>query len=85
MCALRISFHNDTVFLARAKTFEEANTKLVEMMEREDGALNWAKSHRSSFEIDKMALIGFTRCRMKSPKHLRKTEVVQCPPIVIQG
>lgn len=50
---LKLSFHNDTVFLARAKSFKEANDILKELMTTTRGALDWAKSHHSMFEIDK--------------------------------
>ncbi len=82
---LKLSFHNDTVFLARAKMFEAANHQLMRMMTGSRGALDWAKSHKSIFEIDKTALICFTRCsEKKSPKGATNS-LVQGTPLTLNG
>ncbi len=63
---LKLLFHDNTVFLARDKTFEGAIKKLTKMMTGGDSTLDWAKSHHSIFEIDKTALICFTRCGQRA-------------------
>ncbi len=35
----KIAYHDDTVFLARGKNFEEASRMIIDMMTRENGAL----------------------------------------------
>ncbi len=79
---LRLSFHDDTVFLARAKTFDDANNILLNMMTTERGALQWAKSHHSLFEIDKTALICFTRRR---DRQSNKRGQLQGTPLTLEG
>ncbi len=82
---LKLSFHDDTVFLARAKTFEATNKELTRMMTDSDGALEWAKSHQSAFEIDKTALICFTRCQNMSGAQIGMTNTAKGVPLTIEG
>ncbi len=62
--AVQITFHDGAVWFLRAKSLR-AKTKLVEMMSASDGNLARAKSHRSTFEIEWTALIGFTTLRAR--------------------
>ncbi|KAG2073155.1 hypothetical protein BDR04DRAFT_966282, partial [Suillus decipiens] len=54
---LGLGFIDNIAFIARAKSFEEANRKLINIMEKPEGALSWSKAHRAEFKLDKMALI----------------------------
>ncbi|QRV80550.1 Reverse transcriptase from transposon X-element protein [Ceratobasidium sp. AG-Ba] len=47
---------------------KEAEEKLKNMMERDEGALKWAEMHTSEFALEKTALVGFTRSKEKKPK-----------------
>ncbi len=82
---LKLSFHDDTVFLARASSFKATNEELMRMMSGSDGALEWAKSHKSVFEIDKTALICFTRCRDPNRTKGPVSGSLQGAPITIDG
>ncbi len=82
---LKIAYHNDIVFLAREKMFKEALRKLKDMMTECEGALECAKTHKSLFEIDKMALIAFTCRREKDLIRATKTKKITCPSISILG
>ncbi|QRV94576.1 Reverse transcriptase from transposon X-element protein [Ceratobasidium sp. AG-Ba] len=58
---LASGFVDDIALLARAKSLEEANAKLVSMMDRPGGMREWATSHTCEHEYEKTALIGFSR------------------------
>ncbi|QRV80136.1 Reverse transcriptase from transposon X-element protein [Ceratobasidium sp. AG-Ba] len=68
---LAVGYIDDVALLTRAATMEEAEEKLRNMMEREGGALEWAKTHTSEFALEKTALVGFTRSKEKRPEPLQ--------------
>jgi ribonuclease HI len=58
---LAVGYIDDVALLARAKTMDAAIDRLKDLMERKGGALEWAEEFTSTFELDKTALVGFTR------------------------
>jgi hypothetical protein len=70
---LALAFVNDTAYIAIGPTFEDTHRTLKDMMERPNGALQWSRDHNSKFEVNKFALIDFTRSRTKAR-----------PPLTIQ-
>ena len=75
------AFIDDMVFLAIGPDFEKMHAILHDMLLCPTGAFEWAKSHNSSFELTKLALINFTRSSSKaatsSPLQL---PTIQIPP-----
>ena len=59
------AYVDDAILIATAKTFEEAHQMLVEMMTRLGGMIEWSKSHNSSVEYGKLALIDFSHHGVK--------------------
>ena len=82
---LGLGFIDDTAFATRGKDFEEANEKLREIMESDDGALAWGRRHEAEFKLDKMALICASRGRKPDPNNRGKSTPLPRPPIHIQG
>ncbi|QRV81763.1 Reverse transcriptase from transposon X-element protein [Ceratobasidium sp. AG-Ba] len=58
---LCIAYIDDITFLVTGKSAEENNVQLRRIMTRKGGALDWSRSHNSSFELDKTGLIHFSR------------------------
>lgn len=58
---LATAFVDDTTLLAADFDFEKTNAKLLNRMERPGGAIEWAARHHATFEIDKFALVHFSR------------------------
>ena len=56
-----VSFVDDTTITAEGKDLEDAFKKLENIMTRQKGALDWAKTHDCQFALDKFGLMGFTR------------------------
>jgi hypothetical protein len=59
------AYVDDAILMATAKTFEEAHCILKEMMTRAGGMIDWSKSHNSSIEYSKLALIDFSHHGVK--------------------
>jgi hypothetical protein len=70
MWELVVGYIDDVVLLVRASTMEEATGRIKEMVEREGGALDWAKRHTSDFGLEKTALIGFTKKKEQKAKEV---------------
>ncbi|KAG9120597.1 hypothetical protein FRC07_003847, partial [Ceratobasidium sp. 392] len=58
---LCVAYIDDITLMVWGKSPEANNKRLLAMMERRGGALDWSRSHNSTFELDKTALIHFTR------------------------
>ena len=67
------AYVDDAILTATAKTFEEAHEILADMMTRGGGMVEWSKSHNSSIEYSKLALIDFAHPGVKKPR----------PPLVL--
>ena len=82
---LGAGFIDDIKFMARGPTFEAANMKLANIVERPGGCFEWSTTHQVEFEIDKTALVQASRRRQKSPTNPRKTVPTARVPIKIAG
>jgi hypothetical protein len=81
---LSLGFIDDVALAAKGSSYEAANEKLKQMMERPGGALDWSKEHNAEFELDKTALLCLSRTRIPDPINPRKTIPAPRPPIIIQ-
>jgi hypothetical protein len=71
---MALAFIDDMAYIAIGCTFKETHRTPKNMMERENGALQWSNDHNSKFEVNKFALINFTHSKTHT-----------CPPLVIQN
>jgi len=72
------AYVDDAFMLASAKDFPSAHHKLADMMCREDGVVNWTKTHSSPLEYLKLALINFAHSHKNAgnpPLHLPRRTV----------
>jgi hypothetical protein len=76
---------DDCIVAARALTVVEANNKVVNMVTRSKGMLEWSHSHNSKFELDKTGLVIFTNRRVSDPARPRKTIPIPRPSVFING
>lgn len=83
--ALALAFADDIVYLATGRTFSDTNDILHQLMHRPHGALHWSQTHTSAFELDKSALVGFTRKRNPPTTSGEPTTLRQPPPLTIDG
>jgi len=78
---LKSAFVDETMFFVAGNTFQENNTKLINMMTRRGGATEWSKSHNFNFEVDKFALLHLSRKLEPDPNHPRKQKPITRPPL----
>jgi len=71
---LTLAFVDDTALIAIGKDFDATHAILKDMLERENGAIQWSRDHNSRFETSKFALMDFSMNRNKTR-----------PPMNIQG
>src|SRR6266481_4376798 len=69
----KLAYVDDANFYAEGDDFDDVYDSLWGMMEREHGGQEWSRAHNSRFEPSKMALVGFSRCRVKDPQRPGKT------------
>lgn len=62
------AYVDDAILIATAKTFEAAHAQLAEMMTRPGGMIEWSKTHNSSIEFSKLALIDFSHPGVKKAR-----------------
>ena len=62
------AYVDDAILTASAKLFEEAHKMLAEMMTRTGGTVEWSKTHNSSIEYSKLALIDFSHHEVKKER-----------------
>lgn len=56
-------FMDDIAVMKTGKSVEETHSRLAEIMTREQGVMEWVKTHNCTFGIDKFKLVEFTRRR----------------------
>ncbi|CAA7269138.1 unnamed protein product [Cyclocybe aegerita] len=78
-------FVDDVALVATGKDFEETHKKLKEMMERDEGVLEWATKHNCTFGIEKFQLLDAGRKKVENPLGVRKKVPMPCPTLVIRG
>jgi len=74
-----IAFVDDVVYLAIGSNFEETHATLQDMLSHPNGALDWVKTHNSSFEFSKLALLNF----MLSPTKVASSSPLQLPSSLV--
>lgn len=84
---LSTGFLNDIAYAAEGKTFEITNSRVQQMMERPGGANDWATTHASEIENDKLQALGMTRRREgnRDPAKKAKTVPIRRLPIRVNG
>ena len=66
-----IGFINNTTLLAQGKTFKETHAMLKNMMEQTNGVFNWSQTYNSPLEMNKLALVNFSRSQDKVTKAVK--------------
>ena len=74
---------DDTTVTAEGKDLEDAFKKLENIITKQGGVMEWAKTHDCQFVLNKFRLVGFTRRQDPSMAGWKKTTTVLRPPIVI--
>ena len=65
-------FVDDAAILVTGPDFEDTHTKLKDVMAREGGVMEWARTHNCSFGIEKFQLLDLSKRKVKDPARLGK-------------
>ena len=80
-----LGYVDDIALLAIGNDFEETTTRLKQMMEKDDGGLQWSKEHNSRFEVDKSAILHLTRRTDPDPDSERGRIPMETPILKLEG
>ena len=75
---------DNTTILVKGADLQETNEKLIEVMIRPNGIMDWAQEHNCTFAINKFGLIGFTRRREKDERGQAKMKPIQRPKLQLR-
>ena len=66
-----LGFMDDVVILATGNNFVETTNRLQQMLDKEDGAIQWSAEHNSNFEVSKSVVMHLTRKTQPDPENER--------------
>ncbi|QRV86981.1 Reverse transcriptase from transposon X-element protein [Ceratobasidium sp. AG-Ba] len=78
---LCIAYIDDITFLVTGPSAEDNNEQLKRIMTRKGGALDWSRTHNSTFELDKTGLVHFSRkTKLNRPSLTLREQVINPTP-----
>jgi ribonuclease HI len=80
-----IGYVDDVALLAIGTDFEETTLRLRNMMTKQDGGLQWSRSHNSRFEISKSAVLHLSRKTINDPENDGNRIPPTKPPLLVNG
>jgi ribonuclease HI/exonuclease III len=80
-----IGYVDDVALLAIGNDFEDTTRRLKNMMDKQEGGLEWSKTHNSRFEISKSAVLHLTRKTIVDPEDNRSRIPLIKPPLMVSG
>jgi hypothetical protein len=82
---LSLGFINDVALIAKGKSYDEAHSKLVNMMEKRGGTLQWSAEHHTEFELDKTTLVCLSRKQIPCETLPNKSILASKPAVTIHN
>jgi ribonuclease HI/exonuclease III len=80
-----LGYVDDIALVAVGQDFEESTQRLQQMMTREEGGLKWSEEHNSRFEVNKSAIVHFTRKTSPDPEVERRRIPMERPALILEG
>ena len=74
-------FVNDMAILVTGEDFSATHRKLKDVMLRDGGVMEWARTHNCTFGIEKFQLLDLTRWKRKDPLRPQKRIPVARPDL----
>lgn len=78
-----LGYVDDVTLLAVGDDFEQTTSKLKNMMEREEGGMEWSRTHNSKFKMSKLVVIHFGRKTEEGEDRIRRP--LAKPPLAVNG
>jgi hypothetical protein len=80
-----VLYVEDTAVLVTGDDFRSTHDKLLEVMNREGGIMEWATAHNCSFGLEKFQLLDLSRRKMKDPLRPHKRISVPRRTLILNG
>ena len=80
-----LGFVDDALVMVEGNTFGDNVDTLTDFMTREGGGFEWSEGHNSTFALDKLAVVHFTRKRVPDPDRRGRTIPLPAPALVLRG
>ena len=80
-----MGYVDDIALVALGQDFEESTQRLKQMMTRGEGGLQWSKEHNSRFEVNKSAIVHFTRKTSPDPDSEHGRIPMVRPKLMLEG
>ena len=80
-----LGYVDDIALIATGDNFEETTAKLRNLMVKQDGALDWSRSHNSRFEITKSAILHLSRKTITDPEDNNNRIPLPRPPLTVNN
>ena len=77
-------FVDDTAILVTGQDFVDTHMKLKDIMLREGGVMEWAKTHNCTFGIEKFQLLDLSRKKVKDPLRPWKRILLPRPSLILK-
>ena len=80
-----LGYVDNIAYIAIGDNYHETTEKLKNIMEKQNGGLDWSKSHNSQFEITKSAILHTSRRTMIDPENNARHVPLPKPPLKINN
>ena len=80
-----IGYVNDLAMIAIGTDLTETTTRLRNIMTKEDRGLDWSLKHNSKFEVNKSAIMHFTRKTTQDPNDNGRRIPIPNPDLILEG
>ena len=80
-----LGYVDDVMVMAEAENLDKMVETISDFMNHENGGFDWSDNHNSRFEINKSAVVHFTRKRIISEDKPRRQMPLPHPELVLRG
>ena len=80
-----IGYVDDVALLAIGEDFEETTHRLETIMKKDEGGLEWSKTHNSRFEVTKSAILHLSRKTKPDPDNENSRIPLPRPALILEG
>ena len=80
-----LGYVDDIALLATGNDFKETTNRLKDMMTKDEGGIQWSKSHNSKFEVSKSVVLHMSRKTMPDPDSANGRIPLPKPDLLLEG
>jgi ribonuclease HI len=80
-----LGYVDDVALVAIGRDFEETTARLQNMMVKQNGGMDWSRTHNSRFEMSKSAVLHLTRRTTEDPEDTTSRISLPKPPLIVDN